>query len=185
MFARLGENYAINNKKHFTKWGCFTEEEIRKVFDFAYGMTYGADGEHRDHRSGGQLHRKAGERFINTFQGKLAEVAFHRESEKRGVKLPQPDFDMYELGEWDDADFEYKGKSISIKSAAHFSNLLLLETKDWDSRGVYLPNKKAYNYHILVRISPDGKGIMRTHELLYSNNASRENLWEKIKTERA
>ena len=35
-------------------------DTVKKVFDFAYEMSYGT-GEHRNHRSGGDLKRKNGE----------------------------------------------------------------------------------------------------------------------------
>ena len=41
-------------------------------------MSYGGEGAHRDSRSGGSMHRKKGQVFINTFQGKMAEYALYR-----------------------------------------------------------------------------------------------------------
>lgn len=52
----------------------FKDSTIQRVFQFAYEMSYGK-GFHRDSRSGGVLHRKPGEIFASTFQGKLAECA--------------------------------------------------------------------------------------------------------------
>jgi len=183
IFKKLGENYTINNKKKFNSLGIFTQEEVKEAFEFAYEMSFGTGGEHRNHRSGGLTQRDNSEMFINTFQGKLAEVAFYKEAVKNGIELSKPDFEMYDLGKWDDADFEYKGDHISIKSAAYFSNLLLLETKDWDSKGVYIPNNKIYDYHFLVRISPDGKKKMKDYNLLNKKNVSKEELKEKISSE--
>jgi hypothetical protein len=45
---------------------------------------------------------------------------------------------------------------ISIKATKHFGQLLLLETKDWNNNGQYIPNlslekQSQYDYFILVR----------------------------------
>ena len=50
---------------------------------------------------------------------------------------------------------------------------MLLETKDWNSDGEYLPNiekgDSRYDYFLLIRIKPDGEKLMRGNKLLYSN----------------
>ena len=65
----------------------------------------------------------------------------------------------------------------SRKSTKSYGDLLLLETKDWNDDGEYIPNKDKgnfrYDYTILVRFSPDGEAIMKNkngcRELLFSN----------------
>ena len=170
-------NYFITSKKNFNKIGAFKPTTIQKVFDFAYDMTYG-EGEHRNYRSGGSERRKKGKQFINTFQGKLSELAvfnqFHQNNRGAYNKLSEPDFDVYELGKWDDFDMTLGEIKFSIKSTKFYGNLMLLETKDWDENGEYLPNKKIdtncrYDYFVLVRIKPDGEKIMTSHRLLDSN----------------
>lgn len=184
-----GDNYFINKRKQFSVDAIeFKSETVKKVFQFAYDMSFGK-GEHRDHRSGGTYARRKGEIFINAFQGKLAELAVYNQIfifDKLIYKqLSPPDFDVYGLGEWDDADIEFKGMKLSIKSTKSFGNLLLLETKDWSEKGEYIPNigkdnKIAiYDFFVLVRISPSGEDIMKKSKLLYSDQIQL-NLLEKI-----
>lgn len=108
--------------------------QIKQALDFAYSMVY-ADGHHRAYRSGGSITRKKGEQFCNTFQGKLAEIVLYDflRINYSDIKVSEPDFSIMGKGLWDDTDLKINDKfNISIKSMAFFSNLLLLETKDWD-----------------------------------------------------
>lgn len=118
------KNYTITKKKSFFSAEEFEKQEKTKVLKFAYDMTFGEVGAHRTHRTGGKKQRKHGEIFANTLQGKLAEVAASKYLNISGV-----DYSTETLGIWDDADLEYKDRYFSIKSAKHFSNLLLLEKK--------------------------------------------------------
>lgn len=187
MFNKLENNkeniYNITHKKQFVSAGSFKKETIDRVFRFAYDMTFGKEGEHRDHRSGGQYGRKKGEIFINAFQGKLAECGVYNIFSTQNISMPKPDFETYELGKWDDADFKIGDIEVSVKSTAFFGNLLLLESKDWNSKAEYLPNKKAYDKHILVRISPDGKKILSTKRMLFSNDLDKIDLYNLISDE--
>lgn len=182
---REENNYYITNAKSYKKVRAFKSSTVKKVFDFAYAMTFGEDGEHRNHRSGGNYRRKKGEIFINAFQGKLSELAIHiqfslfnREVQKR---LPDPDFAVYGLGEWDDCDMQLDTKTFSIKSTKFYGNLLLLETKDWDQNGCYIPNlnnehTSTYDYFVLIRIKPDGEKVMKENKILYANEIKRDTL---------
>lgn len=163
-----GNSYYITQKLPFRAMGTFKTNTIQRVFDFSYNMTFGHIGEHRNHRSGGVHMRKSGEIFANTFQGKLAECALYNELYRRGIKSTLPDFEQYGLGKWDVTDLEVNNKSISIKSTKAFGNLLLLETKDWNSEGKYIPNDKAYDFSFLVRMNPYCEEILRKNRLLYS-----------------
>lgn len=156
---------------------------IETVFDFAYGMTFGNEGAHRSTRSGGSHERVNGETFINTFQGKLAEYGLYNIFWKNGVVLNVPDTEKMPLGKWDRFDFIYNKKKISVKSTSYKGNLLLLETKDWNDKGIYLPNDDFYDYHILLRVKPDGKSILRTQGILKSESVSRELLKKLIMEE--
>ena len=64
----------ITRRKEFSPLGTFKEQTIKKTLDFAYEMSFGDGGEHRNHRSGGTHVRKNGEIFANTFQGKLEDI---------------------------------------------------------------------------------------------------------------
>jgi hypothetical protein len=181
-------NYIVTNKKPYNSIRNFKENTIKRVFDFAYEMSYG-QGEHRNHRSGGNHNRKNGEIFINTFQGKLSELAVYNEffllNNEVFNNLSKPDFEVYGLGEWDDSDMSLGVTSFSIKSTKYYGNLLLLETKDWDNNAQYIPNLKIgetshYNYIILVRLGEDGEYIMKSNGLLYSNEVDKEKLFSLI-----
>ena len=182
--VRNSKEYFITNKRDFLQ---ITIEKtiIKECFDFAYEMVFG-EGHHRKHRSGGQYGRKNGELFANTFQGKIAEFVVYNEFIKKGlVELEKPDMGIYSIGIWDDTDLNYKGIKINVKSAAFFSNLLLLESKDWNKHGEYIPNigsesSKDYDYFILVRIKPDIKRILRFNKLLFSNGIKKAQLMELV-----
>lgn len=176
-------NFFITNGKKFSNFHKFKKETIEKCFEFAWDMSFGRKGGHRNYRSGGEHHRKNGEIFINAFQGKLGECATYNLFINQKVKLDLPDFSVHKLGIWDKFDFNYNGKNVSVKSTVYFGNLLLLESKDWNKVGKYLPSGVSYDYHILTRISPDGKGIMRKNNLFYSDVVSKNFLKSKILSE--
>lgn len=189
---QVNNGYYIENSKPFLSGNIFKDETIEKVFNFAYSMTFG-EGEHRDHRTGGLLNRKKGQIFINTFQGKLSELGVYnlisRKNKEAYKKLSAPDFDVYGLGEWDNSDIKLEDIKFSVKSTKFYGNLLLLEKKDWNSKGEYLPNLNTekdflYDYFILVRIKPDGEKIMRANKLLYSNNINKDELYSLIKSQK-
>ncbi|MBE8715263.1 hypothetical protein [Sphingobacterium hungaricum] len=69
---KQGDSYRITHRKEFATVQT-TEEQLLQAIDFAYQMIYGK-GHHRSHRTGGKISRKRGEKFCNTFQGKLAEI---------------------------------------------------------------------------------------------------------------
>lgn len=178
----------INRKKDFIPMGELKNNIIEKVFEFAWGMSFGEVGEHRDHRSGGSKNRKNGEIFANTFQGKLSEFAVYNQicSEFKDA-LKEPDLEQYGLGQWDDSDFEIDGKKISVKSTKSFGNLLLLETKDWNSNGQYKPNlskkQSDYDVFILVRIKTYCEDLLKGMRILYSNKVEKQLLLDNIKNE--
>ena len=108
------------------------KDTIEKVFSFSYKMTFGKEGIHRNQRSGGQHHRKNGEIFANTLQGKLAEVLLYDFFKDKNIQISEPDFSISGFGVWDSYDFKIKDKLISVKSTKYYGNLLLLECKDWN-----------------------------------------------------
>lgn len=79
-------NYYVQNKKRFIKYAQIMDSDKKECFDFAYDMSYGKIGEHRDSRSGGLIHRKKGQIFINTFQGKMAEFGLYRFLISKNIK---------------------------------------------------------------------------------------------------
>ncbi|PCH67498.1 MAG: hypothetical protein COC06_11185 [Bacteroidales bacterium] len=176
--------YFITNKRDF-KEIAIDCSVIADCFDFAWNIVFG-EGHHRNQRSGGKHQRKNGELFANTFQGKLAEFVIYNELLKRGLTgIDKPDTGIYGEGIWDDADLEYREKKINIKSAAFFSNLLLLETKDWNEKGEYIPNIDSsscqnYDFFLLVRIKPDLKKLLKGKQLFYANEITNGVLKELI-----
>lgn len=174
-------NYSVNSRKSFVG-NAIEKAIVAASFAFAYEMTYG-EGFHRSCRSGGQSYRSKSEIFQNTFQGKMAEGILYGNLKERGIEAEAPDFSIHGKGIWDDVDLKANGKSICIKSAAFFSNLLLLETKDWNSEGHYIPNtahkeaNHSYDYFVLVRIKPDIKSVLN------DTAEDAESLLQKIQAE--
>jgi hypothetical protein len=154
-----GDKYQTSKKVSF-KPSIVNAHIIDLSFEFAYEMALGS-GHHRNHRTGGQELRAPVEIFRNTLQGKIAEGVFYNYLSKNGIRCDKVDYSIHGKGVWDDTDIVYKEKKISIKSAAFFSNLLLLESQDWDSEGRYLPNilnsegADFYDYFVLIRIKPN------------------------------
>ena len=171
--------FTVSNKKPYTEDGVLKPKTIDTVFDFAYKMAFSEEGEHRDHRSGGSYQRKNGEIFANTFQGKIAECAACNLFYKIDPSV-YPDFSVCPLGEWDTVDLKVKGKEIAVKSTKHFGQLLLLETKDWDENGRYIPNTEketnTYDFLVLIRLNPSCEDVLKKQRLLYSEHTDRETL---------
>ena len=182
-------SFVVSCKRDFIRNGILTQKNVSECFDFAFGMTFGKQGAHRDHSSGGQAHRRMGEIFINTFQGKLAEFALYNYVvHVEEIMIDPPDMEMMDLSRWDSFDMDIEGFMVSVKSTKKRGNLLLLETKDWDSDGRYIPNSKSgcelYDYFVLARVDPDGEGILREKGLLYVDEADEPTLCETMLSER-
>lgn len=182
-----GNSYYITHKSEWSSSIQFSETDIKDIFGFAYNMSFGGQGKHRNHRSGGQENRKNGQIFINTFQGKLAELAIFKSLQELGIKTKAPNLEAWPLGKWDIVDFDINEKKIAVKSTKFYGNLMLLETKDWDKNANYKPNldkaSSKYDIFVLVRIKPDGESILRKNGMLYSNKVGRANLEELILSE--
>ena len=161
---KVGADYYTTNKVNFSGIK-IDQKSIKTSLEFSLQMSFG-DGFHRQKRSGGSSTRNQIEIFSNTFQGKLAEfcvVDFFKKNNLNSIS--NPDITISGKGVWDSIDVLYNSKKINIKSCAFFSNLVLLEAKDWSSEGEYLPNLKTdfakYDYFILVRIKDDIKASFR------------------------
>lgn len=156
--TQYGNIYFINSKVIFNPKPV-KPSIINKSFQFAYEMAFG-EGHHRVHRTGGTEQRSTLDIFRNTLQGKIAEAVVHEKLATNGILCEPVDYGVYGEGVWDDSDLDYSGTKISIKSAAHFSNLLLLEAEDWNKDGIYKPNNDnseasaQYDYFVMVRINP-------------------------------
>lgn len=68
-------------------------------------------------------------------------------------------------GKWDTVDLACNNNKIAIKSTKHFGQLLLLETKDWDENGNYIPNEDTntgeYDEIVLMRIRPNIDDVIK------------------------
>lgn len=158
-----GNSFSVTGRKPFNPTGQIRPSTIETVTKFAFDMTYGSRGQHRDHRSGGTAKRSSAQILSDTFQGKLSEFALANVLYKLDGFIP-PDTSTYELGEWESADFQIGENLFSVKSTKYFGNLLLLEKGDWDPEGRYLPTgeaPKTYSHIVLVRIAPDIEELIR------------------------
>lgn len=156
------------------------QEHIREAFEFSYSMAFG-NGFHRNKRSGGIHHRSAYEVFVNTFRGKIAEFVVSDYFTSQGREVSQIDLSVMGVGDWDSADLLVDEIPISIKATKHFGQLLLLETKDWNDSGQYIPNlshekQSNYDYFILVRTKVD---IPDKNNSLFSKEKLKKIIFEK------
>lgn len=176
--------YYINCKRKFNADVVVEMASVQECFQFAFDMSFGHNGEHRNYRSGGQVRRRNGEIFINTFQGKIAEYGVCQYFSNLGYNLNRPDIQEMPLGSWDTCDFEINNRKIAVKSTKEIGNLLLLETHDWDENGNYVPNCATgddyYDYFMFCRVAPDGVGIMKQNRWLYSDNITENYLLNAI-----
>ena len=156
------------------------QEHIREAFEFSYSMAFG-NGFHRNKRSGGIHHRSAYEVFVNTFRGKIAEFVVSDYFTSQGREVSQIDLSVMGVGDWDSADLLVDEIPISIKATKHFGQLLLLESKDWNDSGQYIPNlshekQSNYDYFILVRTKVD---IPDKNNSLFSKEKLKKIIFEK------
>jgi hypothetical protein len=181
MFNKLkieGNNFHITKRSTFNLSRSVSEKNVLKCLEFSLSMTFNNEGEHRVHRSGGSLRRDQKEIFINTFQGKMSEIGLFELLSSHGLKCSDPDFDTWKKGTWDSFDMNVEGKILNIKSTKYYGNLLLLETKDWNEKGHYIPNINTDNYEydfiFLIRLKPDTNRIIGSHLNKYRGNDIRE-----------
>lgn len=179
MFKKMtgdGKEKIINSKVSFRPIDKIDPIYVEKVFEFAYAMSFGGQGWHRSHRTGGHHSRKNGEIFANAFQGKISEYAIYQELRSR-YDIDEPDLSVFGEGVWDDSDFIINGDKISIKSTKSFGNLLLLEQHDWNNLGQYIPNLDNsdgnYAITILTRMKPFCEEIMKRKRAFYSNQVNK------------
>lgn len=162
------KSFSITPKKKFNELVDLSPY-VERCLDFAYQMTIGGVGEHRNHRSGGSEHRDYLQQFQNVLQEKLAEFGFYDFIVGKGFMASEPDLNAYEEGIWDDVDLTVNHKRISVKSSSFIAQLLLLEKEDWDENGFYKPNHQheadCYDYFVFCRIKPDSKTVFNKEEL--------------------
>ena len=154
-----GNSFFINQKTPFSPIGKISSKGTNRAKIFANKMTFQKEGEHREHRTGGTISRPMETIYRDTFQGKLAEVAFYEYLQLNKIESNTPDFRTYKKGKWDSFDFIAGNKKLNVKSTKHFGNLLLLESGDWNDDAEYVPNLGTkdciYDFFILIRINSD------------------------------
>lgn len=181
---RIDGVFHTTTPKKFHPNVSISENDFRNSANFAYKMSFGKKGQHRNHRTGGTHQRKNGEIFANAFQGKLSEFAVFNYLSGLGLQLEPPDLTISQLGAWDVVDLSVNGKEITIKSTKSYGQMLLLETRDWGYNGTYKPNKSIYDYFILVRIAPNVDKILKEKKLLYVDEVSTDVLVPPIKEQK-
>ena len=162
--------YEVSQRIPYIATPFATSNDVKRAFYFAWDMTFGTQGEHRNHRSGGLLHRRNGQIFANTFQGKLAEFAICDYLKTMGY-LVEPDLRVEELGKWDSFDIRVGELDVSVKSTKKFGNLLLLESSDWSTDGVYVHHEGYGSSSVvsLVRVDPSPEDLLAKARLLYAD----------------
>jgi hypothetical protein len=172
-----GLAYEVSRRVPYVGTRFAREDDIKEAFYFSWDMTFGRQGEHRDHRTGGILRRKLGQVFANTFQGKLAEFAICEVLKEHGHSV-SPDLTVAELGIWDSFDIQVAGINVSVKSTKRIGNLLLLETNDWTIDGEYTHHEGYGQCEAisLVRIHPSPEDLLKNARLLYSNSCQQREL---------
>lgn len=162
---RLEENkYGFVYTEDFKTDGIINEIDVLRCINFAYAMVWG-EGWQRANRSGGITERSDREIFLNTFQGKMTECALYKYLQEHNLRPDAIDFNIYEKGKWDTVDITCNRHRIAVKSTKHYGQLLLLETKDWDENGNYIPNEKTnmgeYDEVVLMRIKPSVDDVIK------------------------
>lgn len=155
--------------------------QAQEALWFSIQMTYGKEGAHRDHRQTSSHHRSLGEILANTLQGKLAEFAAYQGARNLGKEVSYPDLSVTGLGTWDSGDLEIDGENVSVKSAKHFSNALLLEVADWDDKGLYIPDnqRKPYDYFLFVRVQLSEE-LRNWHKFPFSHDATPKEIYKQL-----
>lgn len=81
------QNFKTNSKIKFGEGSrsTYDENDLNQCFQFSWNMTFGALGEHRDHRSGGQHARSNAERFSDVFTGKLLSIIYFKIARRSAI----------------------------------------------------------------------------------------------------
>lgn len=110
------------------------DDQINLIEKFSLSMI----GNHRNHRTGGNLHRSPDEIYRNDKRGKSAEFLLYNFFTDNGVTVSsQPDLNIYPLSEWD-AGFDLEIITslnnkwrIDVKGSGPKAHNLMIERKDW------------------------------------------------------
>ena len=158
----------ITSKRPFRPEISLEKSDVRKILNFAWEMTWGQSGEHRPNRSGGSQYRSNAMRFKDVVEGKCGEFAVRNFLIQQGNDPSEVDLEVYSRGVWDDVDLTLNGKAINVKTTKHFSNLLLLEYKDYSVDGNYLghtDSSKKYDIFFCARMRSSIQEYFRSEGL--------------------
>lgn len=132
----------------------FSNEEIRKCYNFAWGMR----GNHNPNMI---MDREDWEIFRDDFRGKLGEIAvrnYVKDNINDVIINTELDFTVSGRGQWDITDLVVNNKAINVKSIKQGSRFLLVETDRYDEFGNYRYNNNdgeavPLDYYVLVRVT--------------------------------
>ena len=174
--SRIAGRYVINAKKPFVGEIVLEKNEVREILRFAWDMSWGNAGDHRPNRSGGHQKRDKSIVFQDVFEGKCGEFAVKKKFNSLGIQTSEVDLRTFDRGVWDDTDLLALGKSINVKTAKHFSNLLLLEYEDYKCRGDYLGetnSNKSYDLFVFTRLKSE------LHDFIKDNGLKKKEFSKK------
>lgn len=176
--------YSINSRKLFGTGFITTPtpQELSDIMTFAWNMTFGKVGEHRQQRTGGTAKRSNLAIFQDVVTGKLGELGFYHYCQGKVTEISGLDLACYQRGKWDTADFEVvfaKNRyTIAVKTTKSFGNLLLLEQADWqtiDGKAYYTPNlpKGLYDFIVFCRVETNLDSLFKQEMMSLYNDPTR------------
>lgn len=136
---------------------------LERLFCYAVGASYLAKQEENGgwtqpkRTNGSHSKRNNGEIFKDVYIGKIAEIALYKYLSKYGEAAEPNLTEPGGYGNSDTVDMLWENKHISIKCTQKTSNLMLLQTGQYDEKGCYLPNIKRellpqyFDYHVLCK----------------------------------
>lgn len=137
------------------------EEDVQDCMEFAYDMTFGKVGQHRNIANGSSYQRSDSEIFANVLQGKVGEFAVRNYLASLGLDVSDVDLRRYQKGRWDNGDLVLGNDLISVKSSPSYVNFLKLNANDYDERGRYKFGRSADDYIMYTRVLPNVNKVMR------------------------
>ncbi|MCQ2978415.1 MAG: hypothetical protein MJ245_01300 [Clostridia bacterium] len=151
-FTKIGEGEYLTNSLKQLKPIIVPEQYTLDSAQFAYDMTYGKKGAHRENN------RAMDTIFANAYQGKLAEFAIYDYLNSYGVDCSKPDIRALGRGYWDSGDLYSGNEIISVKSSVSYMNFLRLKFDDYDEQGRYRYGYGKYkedDYIAYARVLPN------------------------------
>lgn len=175
----------ISQRRQFNSDFYISKYNYERCYNFALEMA--TNNWHRPERPDGIITRTPNQIFADTFTGKLGECAVDQFLHFSNINREELDFETYERGRWDTFDLVAKTKSdsrvtLNIKTTKSKGNLLLLETKDWDSKGFYKPNKinGVYNFIVFARVDFDLSMLMKEKKILLNESISSDKILREL-----